>query len=119
MARAACTDSEVAVGHAMRQLRCVAPLWCVALRSGVSPGVAPPTPCRVLRSSGSPSTQYGYPALVYDGTMACQAVLHLLQGSSDPADLVVPDAVALGRPSVQHILEMRQALQRGAGGHFV
>src|SRR5262249_50081391 len=42
-----------------------------------------------------------------------------LQVPGRPADPVVPDAVALGRPALQHLLEMGQGIQRRAVGHFV
>lgn len=36
-----------------------------------------------------------------------------------PADPVIPDAVALRRPALQHLLEMGEGMQRRAAGHFI
>src|SRR5438128_4967275 len=41
----------------------------------------------------------------------------MLQVPRNPADPVVPDAVPLGCPALQHILEVRQGMQRRAVGH--
>ena len=42
-----------------------------------------------------------------------------LRVPGNPPDPVVPDAVPLGRPTLQHILEMGQGMQRRAVRHFV